>query len=327
MERREFIGTLALSLLASLLAVKAQPAQKVPHIGYVGYDAPGSDPSGIAGLRQGLRELGYVENQNIVIEYRYAEGNPDRLPGLIAELTRLKADLILTQGTAVTAAAQREAGTTPIVFVAADPVRSGFVQSLARPGGNITGLSVAQAEHFSEKWLELVKDTVPKASRVGIIWNPTNPILGANLREMVAVAPGLGLQLSSQPVRSAADIDAAFAALARARVAALIVQTDPLAVSRAAQVLRLAAAHRVPTIYGLREFVDAGGLMSYGPNFADLWRRAATYVDKILKGAKPADLPVEQPTKFELVINAKTAKALGLIIPPSLLARADQVIE
>src|SRR5215831_13715851 len=317
MERREFIGTLALSLLASLLAVKAQPAQKVPHIGYVGYDAPGSDPSGIAGLRQGLRELGYVENQNIVIEYRYAEGNPDRLPGLIAELTRLKADLILTQGTAVTAAAQREAGTTPIVFVAADPVRSGFVQSLARPGGNITGLSVAQAEHFSEKWLELVKDTVPKASRVGIIWNPTNPILGANLREMVAVAPGLGLQLSSQPVRSAADIDAAFAALARARVAALIVQTDPLVVSRAAQVLRLAAAHRVPTIYGLREFVDAGGLMSYGPNFADLWRRAATYVDKILKGAKPADLPVEQPTKFELVINLKTAKALGLTVPSS----------
>jgi putative ABC transport system substrate-binding protein len=326
-QRREFIGTLALSLLASLLAVKAQPAQKVPHIGYVGYDAPGSDPSGIAGLRQGLRELGYVENQNIVIEYRYAEGNPDRLPGLIAELTRLKADLILTQGTAVTAAAQREAGTTPIVFVAADPVRSGFVQSLARPGGNITGLSVAQAEHFSEKWLELVKDTVPKASRVGIIWNPTNPILGANLREMVAVAPGLGLQLSSQPVRSVTDIDAAFAAMARTRVAALIVQTDPLVVSRTAQILRLAAAHRVPTIYGLREFVDAGGLMSYGPNFADLWRRAATYVDKILKGAKPADLPVEQPTKFELVINAKTAKALGLIIPPSLLARADQVIE
>jgi putative ABC transport system substrate-binding protein len=326
-QRREFIGTLALSLLASLLAVKAQPAQKVPHIGYVGYDAPGSDPSGIAGLRQGLRELGYVENQNIVIEYRYAEGNPDRLPGLIAELTRLKADLILTQGTAVTAAAQRAAGTTPIVFVAADPVRSGFVQSLARPGGNITGLSVAQAEHFSEKWLELVKDTVPKASRVGIIWNPTNPILGANLREMVAVAPGLGLQLSSQPVRSVTDIDAAFAAMARTRVAALIVQTDPLVVSRTAQILRLAAAHRVPTIYGLREFVDAGGLMSYGPNFADLWRRAAIYVDKILKGVKPADLPVEQPTKFELVINLKTAKALGLTIPPSLLARADQVIE
>jgi putative ABC transport system substrate-binding protein len=326
-QRREFIGTLALSLLASLLAVKAQPAQKVPHIGYVGYDAPGSDPSGIAGLRQGLRELGYVENQNIVIEYRYAEGNPDRLPGLIAELTRLKADLILTQGTAVTAAAQREAGTTPIVFVAADPVRSGFVQSLARPGGNITGLSVAQAEHFSEKWLELVKDTVPKASRVGIIWNPTNPILGANLREMVAVAPGLGLQLSSQPVRSVTDIDAAFAAMARTRVAALIVQTDPLVVSRTAQILRLAAAHRVPTIYGLREFVDAGGLMSYGPNFADLWRRAAIYVDKILKGVKPADLPVEQPTKFELVINLKTAKALGLTIPPSLLARADEVIQ
>ena len=327
MNRRAFLETLAGGLLAAPLAAEAQQAAKKPRIGYVVYGASGSDPSGIAGLRQGLQELGYVENQNIIIEYRYAEGNPDRLPSLIAELTHLKVDLIVTQGTAVTAVAQHEAGTTPIVLVAADPVRSGFVQSLARPGGNLTGLTVAQAEHFSEKWLELVKDTVPKASRVGIIWNPTNPILGASLREMQTVAPGLGLRLSSQPVRSAADIDAAFAAMTRAKVAAVIVQTDPLVVERTAQILRLAAAHRVPTIYGLREFVDAGGLMSYGPNLADLWRRAATFVDKILRGAKPGDLPVEQPTKFELVINLKTAKALGLTIPPSLLLRADQVIE
>jgi putative tryptophan/tyrosine transport system substrate-binding protein len=249
------------------------------------------------------------------------------LPRLIAELTHLKVDLILTQGTAVTAAAQHEAGTTPIVTVSGDPVSSGFVKSLARPGGNITGLSFALAEDFGGKWLELVKETVPKASRVGIIWNPTNLSGAAAVKVMEALAPGLGLRLSMQPIRSAADFDAAFAAVTRAKVAALIVMTDPLVSGQPDNIARLAAANRVPTIYGLREFVDAGGLMSYGPKLADLWRRAATYVDKILKGAKPADLPVEQPTRFELVINLKTAKTLGLTIPPSLLARADQVIE
>jgi putative tryptophan/tyrosine transport system substrate-binding protein len=249
------------------------------------------------------------------------------LPRLIAELTHLKVDLILTQGTAVTAAAQHEAGTTPIVTVSGDPVSSGFVKSLARPGGNITGLSFALAEDFGGKWLELVKETVPKASRVGIIWNPTNLSGAAAVKVMEALAPGLGLRLSMQPIRSAADFDAAFAAVTRAKVAALIVMTDPLVSGQPDNIARLAAANRVPTIYGLREFVDAGGLMSYGPKLADLWRRAATYVDKVLKGAKPADLPVEQPTRFELVINLKTAKTLGLTIPPSLLARADQVIE
>ena len=327
MERRAFIAGAGAVLLAASLVVEAQQAGKVPRIAYVGYGAPGSDPAEVAGLQQGLRALGYIENQNIVIEYRYAGGSPGRLPPLISELTHLKVNLILTQGTAVTAAAQHETETTPIVSVSGDPVSSGFVKSLARPGGNITGLSFALAEDFGGKWLELVRETVPRASRVGIIWNPTNLSGAAAVKEMEALAPGLGLRLSMQPIRSTSDLGSAFAAATRVKVAAIIVMTDPLVSGQPANIVRLAAANRMPTIYGLREFVDAGGLMSYGPNLADLWRRAATYVDKILKGAKPADLPVEQPTKFELVINLKTAKALGLTIPPSLLARADEVIE
>jgi ABC-type uncharacterized transport system substrate-binding protein len=323
--RRDFVGTLAGGLLAAPLAAEAQQVRKVPLIGYLGYGGPGSDPTAIAGLRQGLRELGYVENQNIVVEYRYAEDRPDRLAPLIAELTNLNVDVLITQGTAVTAAAKRIA--TPVVSVSSDPVGSGFVQSLARPGGNITGLSLALGENFSGKWLQLVRETVPKASRVGIIWNPTNRSGAASLKEMEALAPGLSLRLSSHPVRSPEDIAAAFATVTRTHVGAVIIQTDPLVVSQTAQIVRLAAANGVPTVYGLREFVDAGGLMSYGPSLVDLWRRAATYVDKILKGAKPADLPVEQPTKFDLVINLKTAKALGLTIPPSLLQRADEVIQ
>jgi len=293
----------------------------------LGYGVPGSDPSGIEGLRQGLRELGYVENQNIVVEYRYAEDRPDRLASLVGELIDLKVDVLLAQGTAVTAAAKHRATTTPVVTLSSDPVGSGFVQSLARPGGNITGLSFALGENFSGKWLQLVRETVPKASRVSIIWNPASRFGAASLEEMKALAPGLSLTLSSHPVRSPEDIDAAFATVTRAHVGALIIITDPLVVGQTAQIVRLATASGIPTVYSLREFVEAGGLMSYGPSLFDLWRRAATYVDRILKGAKPGDLPIEQPTKFELVINLKTAKALGLTIPPSLLARADQVIE
>jgi putative ABC transport system substrate-binding protein len=326
MDRRAFIFGIAGGLLAAPLAADAQQGGKFWRIGYLGYGAPGSDPSGIEGLRQGLRELGYVENQNIVVEYRYAEGKPDRLASLIGELIDLKVEILLAQGTAATAAVKRRTTTTPIVTVSNDPVGSGFVQSLARPGGNITGLSFAVGESFSGKWLQLVRETVPKASSVGIIWNPATR-WGASLEEMKALAPGLSLRLSSHPVRSREDIDAAFATVTRAHVGALIIQTDPLVVGQTAQIVRLASASGIPTVYGLREFVDAGGLVSYGPSLFDLWRRSATYVDKILKGAKPGDLPIEQPTKFELVINLKTAKALGLTIPPSLLQRADQVIE
>src|SRR5262249_9770341 len=213
--------------------------------------------SGIEGLRQGLRELGYVENQNIVVEYRYAEDRIDRLDSLIGELVDLKVEVILAQGTVVTAAAKRRATTTPVVTVSGDPVGLGFVQSLARPGGNITGLSLALGENFSGTWLQLIRETVPKVSRVGIIWNPASRLVAASLEEMKSLAPGFSLRLSSHPVRSPEDIDAAFATTKRAHVGALIIQTDPLTVSQTAQIVRLASANAMPSVYSLREFVDA----------------------------------------------------------------------
>jgi putative ABC transport system substrate-binding protein len=239
----------------------------------------------------------------------------------------LRVGLLLAQGTSVTAAAKRATATIPIVSVSGDPLGAGFVQSLSRPGGNITGLSFGQAKNFGGKWLEIVRAIIPKASLVGIILNPANRSSAERIGEMESVAPSLGLQLISRAVKDSVDIDVAFDALTRAQVAAVIIMTDPLVVGETTHIVNAAAIRAVPAIYGLREFVDSGGLMSYGPNIADLWRRAATYVDKILKGAKPADLPVEEPTKFEFIINLKTAKALGLTIPPSLLLRADQVIE
>jgi putative ABC transport system substrate-binding protein len=321
------LGVMPILLLVASVAAEAQPATKIPRIGHLFFGTPRSDPAAVEGLRRGLRDLGYVENQNIVIEYRYAEGKPERLPRLIGELINLKVDVLLAQGTAVTAAAKQGTTTTPVVSVTLDPVGSGLVQSLARPGGNITGLSFAHGENFTGKWLGLVKEMVPEATRVGIIWNPANKTGAADVKEMEALAPKLGLRLSSHPVQSPEEIDAVFSTVTRAHVAALIVETDPFVVDQRARIVRLAAASRIPTIYGLREFVEAGGLMSYGANLFDLWRRTALYVDKILKGTKPADLPIEQSTKFELVINLKTAKMLGLTIPPSLLLQADQVIE
>jgi ABC-type uncharacterized transport system substrate-binding protein len=322
--RRQFLFAVALSALAVPLAAWAQST--VTRIGYLWSGPRGSDPTETGGLRQGLRDLGYVEGQNIVIEYRYAEGNLDRVPRLLAELINLKVAVLVTPGTPVTAAAKRGAGTTPVVSVSNDPVGSGFVQSLARPGGTITGLSFGADAGFSGKWLELVRETAPTASRVGIIWNPTNRSNAAVVEEMKVLASKLGLQFSAPAVRSPADIDAAFTALTRARVGALIIATDPFITAQRAQVMKLAAASGIPTVSSLRYFVDSGGLMAYGPSLFDLFRRAALYVDKILKGAKPADLPVEQPTKFELIVNLKTAKALGLTIPQSLLLRADEVI-
>ena len=325
MDRRRLLLTFLAGLTVPLTA-QAQRAGKVDRVGVLFGGAPGSDPSAIQGLQQGLRELGHLENKTIVIEYRYADGQLDRLPGFIAELINLKMDVLVTAGTRVTAAAKRETTTMPIVCVTGDPVRAGLVQSLARPGANITGASFASSAAFSGKWLELVRETVPKTSLVGFIWNPENRS-SANLTEMKALAAGLRLHVTPYPVRRTDDIEAAFTAMRKARIGALIADIDATMLSQRARITSLAAASRIPTIFGLREFVDAGGLMSYGPSLRDLYRRAASQVDKILKGASPADLPIEQSTKFELVINLKTAKALGLTIPPSLLARADQVTE
>ncbi len=278
---------------------------------------------------QGLRDLGYLEGRNVVIEIRDAEGKLERLPALAAELVALKVDVILAGGTAQALAAMEATRTIPIVFTAAvDPVADGLVTSLARPGGNVTGVSSLVSELVG-KWLELLKQAVPGISRVAVLWHPGT--LGERtekdmLKGADVAARGLGMRLQFVEARGPGDFDRAFSDMTRARAGALTVWASPMFVSERRRLVDLAAKNRLPAVYGLREFVDAGGLMAYGPNAADVFRRTATYVDKILKGAKPGDLPVEQPTKFELVINLKAAKALGLTIPQSLLQRADEVI-
>jgi len=276
-----------------------------------------------------LRELAWVEGQNIVIQYRWAEGRSDRLPDLAAELVRLRVDVLVASGAAATRAAKEATTTIPIVSVAVqDPVALGSVRSLARPGGNITGPTLTGGLAIAGKQLELLKETVTGVSRVAVLWNPANPMLLQQLRDTEIAARSLNVQL--QPVveaRSPDEFDRAFSRIIRGRAEALLVSTDPVFAGQATQLANLAARNRLPAMYGLRRHVEAGGLIAYGANELDVWRRAATYVDKILKGAKPAELPVEQPTKFELIINIKTAKSLGLTIPPSLLLRADQVLE
>jgi putative ABC transport system substrate-binding protein len=281
----------------------------------------------VEGLRQGLRELGYVEGQNIVIEYRYAEDQPERLPALVAELVRLQVDVICALGSPATRAAQQGTTSIPIVSTSPDPVGSGFVASLARPGGNITGLSMSVgAEGVAGKWLELLKEAVPKSSRVAVLMqdNPTQP---AVFKAMQQVAPALGLTVHAFPVQHPDELDAAFAAMTRAGVEALVVIPGGLTVSHRTRVVELATRHRFPSIYEQRYFVTAGGLMSYGVSISDIWRRAASYVDRILKGTKPGDLPIEQPMRFELVLNRKTAQTLGVTFPPTLLVLADEVLE
>jgi putative ABC transport system substrate-binding protein len=280
-------------------------------------------------FRQGLRELGYVEGKNIVIDYRFAEGKFDRLPDLAAELVELKVDVIVAQVTQASLAAKGATKTIPIVMQGvSDPVGTGLVASLARPGANITGTSAMSAEVVG-KSLELLKETVPKLSRVAVLWNPNNAIFQAQmLRETQIAAGALAVELQILGAGGAEEIDQAFAAMTRGRAGALLVLPDPVFnFLHRARIVDLAEKSRLPAMYGARDFAAAGGLMVYGPNYADLFRRAATYVVKILKGASPADLPVEQPTKFELIINLKTAKALGLTIPIPLLGRADEVIE
>ena len=329
MNRRAFIGTLAGSLLAAPLAAEAQQASKVWRIGILG-NVPLTDPEGAnlwGAFVQGLRELGYVEDQNITIERRSSEGQYERLPALAADLVRLKVDVIVVPASENALAAQRATRTIPIVSASlGDPARTGLVASFARPDGNITGLSFAGPE-LAGKQIELLKDIVTGVPRVAILSNPTNSIHSAWLREANAATRSLRLQLQALEARKPDEFESAFAALTRQRAGALLVLPDGMFLFHRARIADLAAKRRVPAMYGLRAHVDAGGLVFYGASLRDSFRRAATYVDKILKGAQPGDLPVEQPTKFELVINLKTAKALGLTIPPSLLQRADQVIE
>ncbi len=328
MNRRNFLYGLTLGTLAAPLAVSAQQAAKISRIGFLATNLA-ANPHTRESFLQGLRDLGYVEGRNVVIEYRDAEGKDDRLPALAAELVALKVDVIVAAaGTLAALAAKHATRTLPIVFIAVgDPVTSGLVTSLARPGGNLTGLSAVSPE-LASKWLELLKQAVSTVSRVAFLWQP-GALGGADkevLKEAEVAARALGVRLQFVEARGPADIDKAFSDMTRARAGALAVLSTPMFNSERRRLLDLAAKNRLPTMFSFRGYVDAGGLMSYGPNLADLFRRAATYVDKILKGAKPADLPVEQPTKFELVINLKTAKTLGLTIPPSLLQRADEVI-
>ncbi len=318
-----------LLLAASLGTAGAQPPEKVPRVGYLN---PGSssDPvrqRRLEALRQGLRELGYVEGQNIALEPRWAEGKYDRYPALAADLVRSKVDVIVAWSGQATKAAQEATRTIPIVMsLVNDPVGSGLVASLARPGGNVTGTTV-MAPDVVGKRLELLKEVVPKVSRVAVLQHPDNPASAPMLREVEARARALGVRLQILGVRNPAEIDSAFAAMTRERAGALLTLSDAIFDTQQRQILELAAKRRLPAIAGTRQYAEAGGLAAYGADFLDLERRAATYVDKILKGAKPADLPVEQPTKFELVLNLRTAKALGLTFPSSMLVRADSVIE
>ena len=326
MNRRTFLCGLTLGMLALPVAAAAQQAGKVPRIGFLFYGSPGPSPE-LDAFRQGLRELGYIEGQNITIEYRFAGGRLGQLPELAAELVRLKLDVIVTPGTPASVAAKQATSTIPIVFAGvADAVGAGLVADFARPGGNITGLTSISAE-LGGKRLELLKAVAPKASRVAVLYNPADRSNVLVLKELQESAPALRLTLQPLGVRGPGEFEGAFVAMSRKRAHALFGAAGILTTEHRKAVVDLAAKSRIPAMWGERQFVEAGGLMSYAVNFYDQVRRAATHVDKILKGAKPGDLPVEQPTKFELVINLKTAKALGLTIPQSLLLRADEVIQ
>ena len=327
MDRRAFLGALTGVFAAAPLAASAQPAVKMRRIGYLVSGASSGNAPLLEALRQALRELGWVEGQNIVIEYRFAEGQFDRLPALAAGLVRLNVDIIVAAPTPAAVAARNATGTIPIVIInVGDPVGLGLIASLARPGGNVTGISWSVGLELLSKQLELLKEVVPAARRVAILSNPANPVHALLIGDVKVAAQSLGVQLQILEARDPNQFEAAFAAMVRERAGALVVVSDSMFSLLRARLADLEAKNRLPSMHGTRLNVEAGGLLYYGPNFADQWRRGATFVDKILKGAKPGDIPVEQPTKFELVINLKTAKALGLTIPQSLLLRADEVI-
>jgi putative ABC transport system substrate-binding protein len=326
MNRRDAVAAL-LAIGAAPLAAHAQQSAKIRRIGLLSPFSPSATAVWHQAFRLGLRDLGWVEGKNISIEYRYAEGRNDRLPDLAADLVRLKVDIIFVDSTSPALAARKATRAIPIVIASGgDTLASGLVESLARPGGNITGLDQMSPE-LGGKRLELLKEIVPQLSRVAVLWNPQNQASTLNWKELQLPARQLGVQLHSLEVRSPGDFDKAFEDVTGARAGAIAVMPDPVFVTNLKRIADLAARSRLPSIFHLREFADSGGLVAYGPDRSDMFRRAATYVDKILKGAKPGDLPIEQPTKFELVINLKAAKALGITVPPSLLARADEVIQ
>jgi putative ABC transport system substrate-binding protein len=311
------------------LAGQAQEPAKIPRIGFLTPVVPQNDSwERLEDFRQGLRELGYVEGKNIRLEVRWGEGKLDRLPGLAAELVRLEVDVILAATSPSVLAAKQATQTIPIVMpVSSDPVGDGLVASFARPGGNITGLSM-MAPELGAKRLQMLRELLPKLSHpIAVLWNPAYTGMAARFRETQREAPTLGMDVQSLEVRDSRELETAFDTINREHADALILLADPLTVSQRLRIVEFAAEARLPAIYETSAFTDVGGLMSYGPNIPELYRHAATYVDKILKGAKPSDLPIEQPTKFELVANLKTAKALGITIPPSILLQADKVIE
>jgi putative tryptophan/tyrosine transport system substrate-binding protein len=314
-------------LLAIAVIAETQQSKKVPRIGYLATGLQSVAAPNIDAFRQGLRELGYVEGKNIEIEWRFGGYRVELLSNLATELVRLKVDMIVATGGPAVRAAKKETSTIPIVMAfSGDPVGTGLVPSLARPGGNITGLSY-MAPDLSAKRLELLKEAFPKVSRVAVLFDVTDAVSALEFKETQVAAQALGVTLQSMEVRGPEDFESAFLALARERANGLLTFAHALTIPNRKQIADLAAKSRLPAMYGLTEFAEAGGLMAYGPNLSDLFRRAATYVDKILKGAKPADLPVEQPIKFEFVINLKTAKQIGVTIPPNVLARADKVIK
>jgi len=321
MRRREFIALLGSAALTWPLAAQAQSA---PRIGWIFPGASAGNPTELTGFKEGLRELGYVEGRNIVVEYRFGENSVERLPEFATELARLNVSVVVTLGELATRAARRGVPDTPIVFLTADPVGNGLVSNLSRPGGNMTGVSVMRE---AGKWPELAKEVLPGLTRVGYLINPTNAASVSTLNEARRSTEALGLNFRSYPIERPADLEMAFAAMTKDRIGVLLLDAAHPYPTNWPQVAGLALGHKLPAISEVREFVFAGGLMSYGLRLFDMTRRQAHYVDRILKGASAGDLPVEQPTKFELVINLRTAKALGLTVPPQLLARADEVIE
>jgi putative ABC transport system substrate-binding protein len=326
MTKKILVWLLLTFFVANVSVAQAQQAGKIPRLGYLSATSPSTVSARIEAFRQGLRELGYVEGKNIVIEWRFGEGKPDRLLALAAELVRLQVDIIVTAGQTVTRAAKEATKTIPIVMTnEGDPVGTGFVASLAQPGGNITGLSTLRPE-ISGKQVELLKETVPRLSRVAVFGTSPVPGTAQALKEIELAARAFKLQLQYLDVLDPKDIETAFQAASNGRADAVLVLSSPVLNSHRKQVIALAVKSRLPAIYPQGDYMDAGGLMFYGPSITDLSRRAATYVDKILKGRKPADLPVEQPMKFEFIVNLKAAKQIGLTIPPNVLVRADKVI-